>query len=134
MKETKEDILDTQMEERNELAPSVQSIIGMLVCGRDMMSYEVLDLYPSVEAYDKSQEMVDGSDPEAGIKFHGWRLLTKEERHTTVSIPYGEVWTIVDACVRNSDIHLLKIVSPDGKTTGWTAHFYRLKSVDAQPR
>lgn len=124
----KEDLLDTQFEQQNALGSELPQIVGRLVQGRDTMSYETLDLYPSVKAWQISQRNIAGKGH--GLEYHAWQIIDKKHRHTTASVQKGEIWTVLDAYVVEGNIRLLKIVGRGGESVGWTPHFYRLRMVD----
>ncbi len=126
----KEDILDTQFEDDNKLEPVVKSLIGKMVMGRDMMTYEVLDLYPSVEAFKKSKNSRSGVHEETGIQWSSWQLLEQKDKFHPVTIQRGEIWTIIDVYVEGENLVLMKIAGRGGLESGWTEHFFRLRIVD----
>lgn len=107
-------------------------LVGRMIRGRGYShseGYETIDLYPSVQSYDKKMDEKVGTH-ESGASWQMWRLLTKEERGQPVQLYKNDIWTVVGVEVdKDGALRLVKIASPAGQT-GWTPHFYRLEVVD----
>jgi hypothetical protein len=108
-------------------------LVGRLVRARGYshsVGYETIDLYPSVEAYDKNKKIDERATVDAqGANWRSWRLLSPEERAQPVQIWKDDVWTVVGVDVdKDGSLRLVKLASPVAQT-GWTPHFYRLEVV-----